>query len=222
MIINRITSKKVLTKLTKMKEISKLNISQQEMDNYFHTINMFNTLERDENIVGNHVLSKYLLLKQFEPLVLPSEITISNSTKQINLLSAKYRQYKAEHHFGYDVEVTVEVEGKNGEVETKTVVERRCDVELLSAADFNVLNDAIAGAFKKSADLTDVETLKETASIDNFVDREMQHGKCAPKTENYVPVELDIHIAKDRYLTEDADEELLLWFENKVFRTLKK
>ena len=222
MIINRITSKKVLTKLTKMKEISKLNISQQEMDNYFHTINMFNTLERDENIVGNHVLSKYLLLKQFEPLVLPSEITISNSTKQINLLSDKYRQYKAEDHFGYDVEVKVEVEGKNCEVETKTVVERRCDVELLSAADFNVLNDAIAGAFKKSADLTDVETLKETASIDNFVDREMQHGKCAPKTENYVPVELDIHIAKDRYLTEDADEELLLWFENKVFRTLKK
>lgn len=223
MIINRCTSKKVLDKLTKMKEISKLSISQKEMDNYFHTINMFNKLERDENIVGNNILSKYKILKQLEPLVLPAEVTISNSIKQYNLLSDIYRDYDPYEHFGYEVTVIDYGEDEEGNrVKVGEHTETQCDVELLSAADFNVLNDAIAGAFKRSAELSDVDTLKVCASIDSYVDREAQNGKCAPKAGNYVPVELDIRVSLNRYLTEDAEEELMLWFENDVFRALKK
>lgn len=224
MIINERVSKKVYNKLLKMKEISRLNVSKRELNNFFHTINVINTLDRDENIVGTNVLSKYKILKQLEPLVLPAEITISNSIKQINMLDDCYKNYTAAEYFeptiievdedGVEIEEGVEAKGKTQK--------KQIHVEILSAADFNVISDAIAGAFKKTAEFTDVETLKVCAAIDNYVDREMQHGKCAPKTENYVPVELGVGIAQSRYLTEDADEEILLWFENKVFRALKK
>lgn len=210
MIINAETSKNIFNKLTKMKEISKLNLDQGEMDNFFHTINIFNTLDKDENVVGNYVLSKYKILKQLEDLVLPAEVTISNSIKQVNLLSKDYKSYDAKKYFP-----VTKVDDQGKEYVTT-------NVEILNASDFNVVSDAIAGAFKKSAEFSDVETLKVTASIDDFVARETHNGLCAPRTDEYVPVELNINISKDKYLTEDATEQLMLWFENNVFRTLKK
>ena len=210
MIINAETSKNIFNKLTKMKEISKLNLDQGEMDNFFHTINIFNTLDKDENVVGNYVLSKYKILKQLEDLVLPAEVTISNSIKQVNLLSKDYKNYDAKKYFPM-----TKVDDQGEEYVTT-------NVEILNASDFNVVSDAIAGAFKKSAEFSDVETLKVTASIDDYVARETHKGLCAPRTDEYVPVELNINISKDKYLTEDATEQLMLWFENNVFRTLKK
>lgn len=207
-----------------MKEISKLNITQDELNNFFHTINVLNTLKRDENVVGTHVLSKYRILKQLEPLVLPSEITISNSTKEVNLVDQMYYDYSVNTFYGLESTEHVTNEVNNHETNDEVSAEvaaTKSVVRVLDASEFNVINDAIAGAFKRTAELTDVETLKITSSIDPFVDREMHGGKCAPKTENYVPVGLSLNIIKPRYLTEDAEEELILWFEN-IFRALKK
>lgn len=213
MIINKETSKKIFTVLNKMKEISGTNLTQQELDNYFHTINVINTLERDTNIVGNSTLSKYRILTKFQPLILPAEITVSNDTKQVNMLSDKYYEYTPEQYFGRELEM---VNPDTGKKEKQVVV----DVKLLPPTDFNVLNDAIVGMFKKTADLGDIEPMKITSSIDAYVGREMHDGKCVPKPSDYVPVELNVNIARTNYLTEDAVEQLVLWFEG-IFRSYK-
>ena len=177
-------------KLKKMKSISSLPIEESEFTQWCHNINMLNALELDEYVLGGRFqLSKMQLDSGLHPLVIPFMVTFNGDDTETNLLSDKYQKYDAEtavSEYGYS----------------------KSDTKLMNPEDFKMVSDGLLGAFKKTANLSSVDTLKSVAALANYYKREAQGDKSlpiGPGAPAWVPVQFAVSIKKSRYLHEDTD-----------------
>ena len=177
-------------KLKKMKSISSLPIEESEFRQWCHNINMLNALELDEYVLGGRFqLSKMQLDSGLHPLIIPFMVTFNGDDTETNLLSDKYQKYDAEtavSEYGYS----------------------KSDAKLMNPEDFKMVSDGLLGAFKKTANLSSVDTLKSVAALANYYKREAHGDRSLPiatGSSAWVPVQFAVSIKKSRYLHEDTD-----------------
>lgn len=180
-----------------MKSVSGNPVTEQDILNWCHSINTINSLELDETEVAKGCdLSKYKIDNYFKDLVLPYQVTFKGEAQQANLLADAYEEYSAG-------------EGIKG-------------AKVLKPEDFNDISDAIMAAFRKSSNMVMVETLKGTEALDNYYKREAHDGKtfAAQPGQGWVPVELKVNVAKERFMSEDSNWVFEEWF-SAILRQLK-
>lgn len=188
MIISKDKASMMYTKLNKMKSISKVGIEPDEFVQWCHTTNVINSLETDESVLGSFVLDKYSVDQKLATLILPYEVTYDGTDRYKNLLHDDYRKYDP-NNYGF------------GD-----------DIEIMKPADYNEVSDVILAAFRKSANHSQIQTLKEIDSLGNYVARESDGDKCNDTASSFVPVKFNNTLKKSRFMNQDVDEMFELWW----------
>lgn len=197
MILSEQQSKWIFKKIKKMKSVSGEPVTEADIINWCHSINVINSLELDETEVAKGCdLSKYKIDNQFKDLILPYQVTFKGEDQQANLLADAYQDYAS-----------------NPSIK---------DAKVLNPEDFNDTSDAIMAAFRKSANMVMVETLKGTEALDSYYKREAHDGRtfAAQPGQGWVPVELKVNVAKPRFMSEDSNWVFEEWF-SAILRQLK-
>lgn len=205
MIITKKQAINMYNKLELMKSVSRCPVPETEFVQWCHNINLVNSLELDEYILGGkYQLSKMQLDNVFAPLVLPFMVTFNGDDKEMNLLSSDYSDYCAEiaiSKYGYTED----------------------EAKVMNPEEFKMVSEGILASFKKTSNLITVETLKGVKALGEYYKREAHGDNSLAIPENtpaWVPVQLSVNIKKERYLLEDTDFVFNEWY-SEVLRGLK-
>lgn len=194
MILSKEQQKWIFKKLIKMKSIGSSPVTEDEILGWCHSINVINSLELDETeVLPGFSTSKYKIDAAFKDMILPYQVTFKGEDLQENLLSEDYANYD------------------------------KTSGTILKPETFNDVSEAILACFKKTANLTPIDTLKGTEPLESYYKREAHNGKTSSIGANSVlwyPVELSVNVKKSRFMNEDSNYVFEQWI-NAIFRNLK-
>lgn len=108
---------------------TKLNVSEQDIKDWAHVINVVNSMEEDEKLLSKYNVKDYEIPAEFSELVMPVRVSLTAAEGETDFLS----------HSHYREEIQVEDE-ETGEV---TKVYQTISGEVISPTLFNEISDAM-------------------------------------------------------------------------------
>lgn len=200
MIINKQASNLILDTVIDKKTISKVNITQEDMDNWCHTLNEIAGLEYNDAMFNGVELSRYLVPTIFKDLVIPRKIGVEEGRRYNDLRGDIYSNYNpANYGFG--------------------------SVSTLRPLAFNVISECILGSQKvkavegstvnKITDLNGEKSLNEYSSRGADIEQGcMDEWYVIPASKPYIPICFKIAFRNDKYATENYDLMFEEWLED--------
>lgn len=85
-------SKQFLDILRDGRQTGRINIDQERMDDFCHTINVINGMEYDKSLIGDYSLADYEIDDALSALILPSRVRISSEVFARDFKDMKYYQ----------------------------------------------------------------------------------------------------------------------------------
>lgn len=187
--------KDMYTILNKSRKVSKLTISEEELQDVCYTINAINGLEESCNIVGGYVVDNYIIPACFKDLIIPEKLTLVSGVYAQNFKSTDYNSNIMD---GND-----KGEGKCG--------------KLLSPRDFGLLMQTILGAVKKISSDVSVLEARDRILISAVEPRLVANDKMSCSDEgHFVPILCDVQIYVNRAYPMDVKEVFLDWWADQL------
>ena len=207
-------------------------ITRRDVINWCAMVNEFNTLEEDDNLVGNrYSLDKYEMPEVFGALIVPAKVSLSDETDEANFLDTDYyreddksvKSGELVDHLkpakDYDKEESRQIEFVGLEVDKDAVIRPS---KIMSPSDFNELTTAMFVQMNKdkltAPKVKDVSDLRENKTIADVAARSLNEKRTKVHFDGKEqwPIALTTEFYKDRKYLEDAQESVLEWMKQTV------
>lgn len=211
MILNSKHVQTTINRLVKVKTISKIGLTHEEITDYFTTINKINALEYGETLVdGSCVTEKYTIPDELKDLILPAQLQIEVGNDSFNFKANDYTGNQPNIIHTY----SKWVDGKE--------VEHTYTGKVLNAEDFNDISLGIQGVRKAQNNdkLVSVSTLLVRATISDKLSRltNRDGALCHDSATAFVPIYCLTEFKKKSWYNEEVDNMFNEWFKQQMLK----
>lgn len=194
MIISCGISNTIYNALNQRKRVSRLGFSQDDFNQYCHTLNLIAGCDEFVDNFNNYNIDSYKVPKNFKELVVPCRVSLETSLDYEDIRDDVYLNYSPDD-FGYED-----------------------NINWLKPLQFNGITDAIFGAKRKEPkgdQLIDLQTARSVVSISEVKDRlcSRDNGLVLMTDSPYIPIYSDVIFKKSNKYIYDINVMIEDWID---------